>query len=65
MSLKRQRYWIMPGIKYVISVLSKCMPCTRRHQDPETQQLGQLPVERLLPDKPPFTYVGVDFFGQM
>jgi len=34
-------------------------------QAPETQQMGQLSVERLLLDKPPFTYVGVDFFGPM
>ena len=27
--------------------------------------MGQLPTERITPDKPPFTYVGVDYFGPM
>ncbi|XP_060596964.1 uncharacterized protein LOC132750911 [Ruditapes philippinarum] len=35
------------------------------HHRPETQQMGQLPEERLMPDKAPFTYVGVDYFGPM
>ena len=65
LSLMRQKYWVLPGLKSIKSVLSKCMICKRQKQRPESQQMGQLPVERLEPDKPPFTFVGVDFFGPM
>ena len=65
LSLIRQKYWILPGLKSVKSVVSKCLQCKKQQQRPETQQMGQLPVERLEPDKPPFTYTGVDFFGPM
>ncbi|XP_053377557.1 uncharacterized protein LOC123564742 [Mercenaria mercenaria] len=65
LSLIRQKYWIVHGLKTVKSELSKCIECKRRLQRPQTQQMGQLPAERLTPDKAPFTYVGVDYFGPM
>ena len=27
--------------------------------------MGQLPAERLKPDKAPFTYIGIDYFGPL
>lgn len=27
--------------------------------------MGNLPLERVTPDRPPFTFVGVDYFGPM
>lgn len=63
LSLLRQKYWIVHGLQTAKSVLGKCINCKRRQQRPETQQMGQLPAERLTPDKAPFTFVGVDFFG--
>ncbi|XP_052778064.1 uncharacterized protein LOC128215419 [Mya arenaria] len=41
------------------------MDCKRRFRKTQRQQMAPLPVERLTPDKPPFTYVGVDYFGPM
>ncbi|XP_053395609.1 uncharacterized protein LOC128555863 [Mercenaria mercenaria] len=65
LSLIRQKYWIVHGLKTVKSELSKCIECKRKLQRPQTQQMGQLPAERLIPDKAPFTYVCVDYFGPM
>jgi len=65
LSLIRRRYWIVHGLKTVKSVLSRCIVCKRQRPRPETQMMGQLPAERLSADKPPFTYVGVDYFGPM
>ncbi|XP_052778086.1 uncharacterized protein LOC128215439 [Mya arenaria] len=66
LSLIRQKnYWIVHGQRTVKSVLSHCIDCKRRQQRLKTQQMGHLPTERLTPDKAPFTYVGVDYFGPM
>ncbi|XP_053402584.1 uncharacterized protein LOC128557935 [Mercenaria mercenaria] len=65
LSLLRQKYWIIHGLQTVKSVLSQCITCKRQLQRPEVQQMSDLPEERLTPDMPPFTYVGVDYFGPM
>lgn len=65
LSLIRQKYWVIHGLKTVKSVISKCIDCKKRQPRPEIQQMGQLPAERLTPGKPPFTFVGVDFYGPM
>ncbi len=59
----RQRYWI-PGASCAIRrILSKCVVCRRLHGTVGNQQMADLPQDRVTPDKPPFTYVGVDCFG--
>ena len=44
-------------------VLSKCIICCRLSALPVHQQMADLPPERIVPDEPPFTRVGVDCFG--
>lgn len=59
----RQRYWI-PGASVAIrNVLSKCIVCRRLHAAPEHQQMADLPRDRISPNEPAFTRVGVDYFG--
>ena len=63
LSRLRQRYWI-PGASVAIrKVLSKCIICRRLHAAPGHQQMADLPKDRVSPDEPPFTRVGVDYFG--
>lgn len=42
---------------------SKCVVCQRINATPEQQQIADLALDRVSPDEPPFTYVGVDYFG--
>ncbi|KAG1936405.1 hypothetical protein F2P79_018737 [Pimephales promelas] len=59
----RQRYWI-PGASVAIrKILSKCIVCRRLHAAPGQQQMADLPQDRVSSDEPPFTRVGVDYFG--
>ena len=44
-------------------ILSKCITCRRLNAQPVSQQMADLPSERLTPDEPPFTRVGEDYFG--
>ena len=37
--------------------------CRRLRGNPVQQQMADLSSERVTPDKPPFSYVGVDCFG--
>ena len=41
------------------------MICKKRDAKQGEQVMADLPEERLTPDKPPFTYVGLDYFGPL
>ncbi|XP_076852605.1 uncharacterized protein LOC143506910 [Brachyhypopomus gauderio] len=59
----RQRYWI-PGLNRASrTVISSCITCRKLHAKPAEQKMADLLEERVLPDQPPFTHVGVDYFG--
>lgn len=59
----RQKFWI-PGANGAIRrFLSKCVTCKRLHGSTGKQIMADLPKCRILPDDPPFTKVGVDYFG--
>ena len=63
LSLLRERFWIVKASSAIRRVLSKCVSC-RRHQRPVCEQkMADLPADRLTPDQPPFTSVGVDYFN--
>lgn len=61
----RQRYWIVKGKSAVRNVIGRCFLCKRINTLPAKQKMGDLPKDRLLVDEPPFTSVGVDYFGPM
>ncbi len=55
--------WI-PGVSTAIrKLLSKVIVCRRLNSLPGCQQMADLPSERVTPNKPPFTRVGVDYLG--
>lgn len=43
--------------------LSKCVVCRSINATPGQQQMADLPLDRVSPDEPPFTYVGFDHYG--
>ena len=65
LSSLRQLYWIIKGRSAVRRVISSCFPCKRRGAVRGEQLMADLPKERLMSGDPPFTYVGVDYFGPL
>lgn len=63
LSRLRQNYWITGATTAIRRILSKCVICRRLQAAPGSQQMADLPEDRVCPDEAPFTRVGVDFFG--
>ena len=63
LSLLREKFWILKGASAVKSVLSKCFNCRLRQRGPSVQKMADMPKDRVTPDLPPFSAVGIDFFG--
>lgn len=63
LSKLRQNYWITNANAAARKVISKCVVCKRFRGMASEQKMADLPLERITPDHPPFTNVGVDYFG--
>lgn len=63
LSTLRQRYLIPQANSAIRKLINKCTVCRRLDRKAEEQKMANLPEDRLIPDKPPFTNVGVDYFG--
>ena len=63
LSSLRERFWIVKGCSAVRRTLKKCLDCQRRKAPTGEQFMARLPEDRVIPHEPPFTYVGVDYFG--
>ena len=58
----RERYWIIGANSAVRQVISACITRRRNRALPQDQKMADLPLDRLTA-APPFTYVGIDYFG--
>ena len=61
----REKFWVVHANAAVRRVLSRCLICRRLQGRPMTQKMADLPVDRLTPDRPPFTFSAVDLFGPL
>ena len=66
LSSLRETFWIVKGRTAVRRVIGRCLNFQRQRKAcPGEQFMASLPEDRLIPDKPPFTYVGIDYFGPL
>ena len=65
LSSLRQHYWVIKGRSAVRRVLNKCFRCKKLEAPRGEQLMANLPKERLMSGEPPFTYVGVVYFGPL
>ena len=63
LSTLRRKYWITNANAAVRKIISQCSYCRRLNGRAMEQKMADLPKERIVPDLPPFTNVGVDYFG--
>lgn len=63
LALLRERFWLIRANTTARRVLSSCFQCKRRHGPAGEQKMADLPRPRVTPDRPPFTCVGIDYFG--
>lgn len=63
LSILRQKFWIPQANSAIRKLIHKCAVCRRLNGRVGEQKMASLPEDRLLPNKPPFTNVGVDYFG--
>ena len=65
LSSLRQLYWIIKGRLAVRRVIGSCFPCKKLGAVRGEQLMADLPKERLMSGDPPFSHIGVDYFGPL
>ena len=63
LSQVRGKFWITKARNIIKSVKRKCVTCRKLYGQPGCQKMADLPSERVVSGKGPFTYVGLDLFG--
>ena len=61
-AIRSAGFWIINLNSSVSSLIHHCVTCSRLRRLPSVQKMSELPTERTNAS-PPFSYVGVDFFG--
>lgn len=62
-SHSRRQYWIINVNSAARRIINKCIICKKHRGKVQMQKMADLPKERVLPDEPPFSRVGMDYFG--
>lgn len=63
LSQVRKAYWITNCNSAARKVLSHCVTCRKNRARPGEQKMADLPGERLTANLPPFSNIGLDYFG--
>lgn len=59
----REKYWLINANSCTRKVLKDCVACRKVNRNLEKQIMSELPPDRLDINSPPFSNVGVDYFG--
>lgn len=59
----RQRFWLPHANSLARKMIRNCVYCRRMQAKPPVQKMADLPEDRITPDLPPFSHVGIDYFG--
>jgi hypothetical protein len=59
----RQRFWASRANSTSRSIINQCVVCRRHHGKVQCQKMADLPADRVNPGDPPFSKVGMDYFG--
>ena len=63
LSWVRMKFWIVKARSLIKGIKRSCVTCKKLYGRPSVQLMCDLPSERLEPNKPPFSSVGIDCFG--
>ena len=59
----REKFWIVGANQLIRKIVSGCLLCRKRKGKVGQQLMASLPSDRVDSDSPPFTNVGIDYFG--
>ncbi|XP_041954032.1 uncharacterized protein LOC121713480 isoform X1 [Alosa sapidissima] len=65
LSQVRKTYWITSANSASRKIISHCVTCRKNRGKPGEQKMADLPRERLVMDLPPFSNIGLDYFGPL
>ncbi|XP_030854473.1 uncharacterized protein LOC115929512 [Strongylocentrotus purpuratus] len=65
LSSLHQKYWMPSANAAIRRMISSCISCRRHRAKIMQQKMADLPADRVRPDEPPFTKVGIDYFGPL
>ena len=63
LTVLREKFWIVKGGAAVKRVINTCVHCRRQSGRFGNQIMAPIPISRVDVSSPPFTSVGVDYFG--
>jgi hypothetical protein len=63
LAILRNRFWIIKGRSAVRAEVSRCVPCRRQKAPLCTQQMAPVAEAQTQIREPPFSSVGIDYFG--